>query len=513
MKLRKKISLVLASTLAMFIVALVVVSNTIVSDGFSELERLDVEENAQRVINAVGRETERINRTCVDWASWDDTYDFIQDGNGTYLASNLPDETFAIINVNVIVYADTHDDIVFAKAVDLDGAQGTPLPDGLVSLVESGEISTGTGNLTGGACGIVLLPDGALLISTQPILTSLEQGPARGTLLMGRFIDESLVAQFADVTQMDVSFSLFEDPALDGDLLEARSALSAESGFHIIPLNGSAIAGYFLMEDVHGEPALLCKILLERGIFKQGQASSAYLMAALVTLAATIIVVTALAIERFVISRMLKLSMNVGGIGPLGNSSKRLAIEGDDEITSLTRAINDMLDKLDRSMNALSATKDEMERQARQAKEICRAMVENIGPERASGLLYGSGWKMAMKWSRPPDGASQLSRLKFVEVALARQAPADGDKVVVMDFDVKEMNARFMMVPPNGEAAEIGTNPLESYRTGFCAGIVSLAFGQQVGLKTKFVDHKGKSALEFTTRILEPYERSAYRLG
>ena len=49
-------------------------------------------------------------------------------------------------------------------------------------LIQHAETDTGT-------AGILLLPEGPLLVASQPILNSQGEGPIHGTLIMARYFD------------------------------------------------------------------------------------------------------------------------------------------------------------------------------------------------------------------------------------------------------------------------------------------------------------------------------------
>ena len=510
MKLRMKIVLIMTSTLVAFIIALALLSNAVLTAGFSDLEKMDLEKNVRRVVNAMGSEIESMNTTCEDWASWDDTYGFIEDGNEDYISSNLLNETFMVIDVDAIVFADTDGEITFAKAIDMESGLEDVMPAGFVELIGPGMHNNYSDRATAGYAGIVRLSAGAYILSFQPILPSLKDGPSRGTLLMGRLIDEAEALRLADITQMAVSFHLYDDGALSKDLLGARYALSQSNTTIDHQVNGSAIMGYTFLRDFAGEPVIICKIVLDRGIYRQGQASFAYLMAGLVFLSATVIVVTAIVFEQQVLSRIFRLSEDVKVNGTGDRFAERLKMDGNDEIASLTGAINLMLDNIEKSMNALKTTKNEMARQARQANELCMAVVENIGMERACGLLYDSGWRLAMNEAGLLENATPVARLQFLEGILSKQTLAVNDAVVIKDFRAGDMNARLMILPSNQSGSGADASPMESYQKGYFAGILSLALGQQIGLVMERVELNGRKALEFTTKLLEPYERSAY---
>jgi hypothetical protein len=61
--------------------------------------------------------------------------------------------------------------------------------------------------LTSQVKGLIDTLHGPLLIVAKPILTNDQQGPPVGTLIMGRFLDESAVARLADQTRMALVIS------------------------------------------------------------------------------------------------------------------------------------------------------------------------------------------------------------------------------------------------------------------------------------------------------------------
>ncbi|MBS7656999.1 hypothetical protein KEJ33_03655 [Candidatus Bathyarchaeota archaeon] len=46
----------------------------------------------------------RISTFFHDWASWDDTYNFVQNANPNYIQTNLVDETFINSKLNLMLF-------------------------------------------------------------------------------------------------------------------------------------------------------------------------------------------------------------------------------------------------------------------------------------------------------------------------------------------------------------------------------------------------------------------------
>ena len=81
---------------------------------------------------------ETLNR--IDWANWDDSYNFVQDRNEAYIESNLYPESLATINVNMLLFIDTSGQLVYGKAIDLQSLEEKPVPQDLISYLSRNDV-------------------------------------------------------------------------------------------------------------------------------------------------------------------------------------------------------------------------------------------------------------------------------------------------------------------------------------------------------------------------------------
>lgn len=99
---------------------------------FIELEKVDTEDNVERVQNAISTEQGYLNRTVQDWACWDDTCRFVEDKNQKYKDANLQNQTLAGIKVNVMLFVNNSGSVVHAKSVDIYTGEEKPIPEKLL---------------------------------------------------------------------------------------------------------------------------------------------------------------------------------------------------------------------------------------------------------------------------------------------------------------------------------------------------------------------------------------------
>jgi sensor domain CHASE-containing protein len=64
--------------------------------------------------------------------------------------------------------------------------------------------------------GIILLPDGPMLITSHPILKSSYEGPVAGNAIMGRFMNDEVVSQLSKKLKLTLfSHRLDKSPPVD----------------------------------------------------------------------------------------------------------------------------------------------------------------------------------------------------------------------------------------------------------------------------------------------------------
>ena len=124
--------------------------------------------------------------------------------------------------------------------------------------------------------GIIILPEGPMLIASRPIVTSNGEGPIRGTLFMGRFLVSQEIDLLAEKTSLSIKVSPINNPQMSPDMSTAMDILSGEKTEYIKPLDEGTIAGYTKINDIYGNPALLLRIDTPRDFYLQGERSLEY---------------------------------------------------------------------------------------------------------------------------------------------------------------------------------------------------------------------------------------------
>src|SRR5919202_588117 len=127
--MRLKSLFLIIVTILTLIAILYAISANILLAGFGSVEQQSMQDNFKRARNALSAQFDYMDSKSSDWAKWDDTYAFIQNANSEFVESNLTDQAFSNLALSVMVFVNSSDEIVYAKAFDLQNQQAVPLPE------------------------------------------------------------------------------------------------------------------------------------------------------------------------------------------------------------------------------------------------------------------------------------------------------------------------------------------------------------------------------------------------
>lgn len=363
MSLRKKTLFIIGITLVSLIALLSIISKLVLLESFAQLEENQTRRNIERIKAAVAIQIARLDTIAGDWSPWDDTYSFMQDRNSQYIEGNLNDATLVNLGINFMLFIDLSGQVVFSKAVDLSSQTEAPISPTLLEHLKQNQFILQHSGPDSTISGIILLPDGAVLFASRPILTSNFGGPARGTLVVGRYLDEAFLEALAETTLATITIQLLNTPITSSDFQLAQNTLTSPEAIFLQPLNQDALAGYLLFNDVYEQPAFILRVTIPRSIYQQGQASVSFFVGLLIVTGLVFGLVTFWLLERGVLARLTQLSYQVNQIGGSGNPSERVTVTGTDELTSLGTEINKMLTVLGQSQQALQESEKSLEQQ------------------------------------------------------------------------------------------------------------------------------------------------------
>lgn len=358
MSLKSKIGLILVLIFVLYGVIDFGIQRFIIFPSFISLEREEAIKNSKRSVEAIQREIHHLDSLCHDWAAWDDTYEFAKTRSKEYIEENVPQIVFPDNDLNLIYYYDTDGSVIWGEIHDLEKEELMYLPDfsedslpkthPLLSFKTRKEpLSEVT------VKGVRMTEKGPMLIASRPILTNNNEGPIRGALIMGRFLNDNIVKTLIEQTQVDFKVFPIQSGSLPEPIKDIPNRFTDKSS-HLIEISGDDyLDTYTTFPDIKGDTALLIRSKLPRKIAAEGYATIRYAMCSVLIAGLGVLIVMLLLLQKTVLKPITELKNHTLSVAKTGDLSTRLFMQRRDEIGTLASEFDNMLGQLSEARSRL----------------------------------------------------------------------------------------------------------------------------------------------------------------
>ena len=353
MKLRSNLVIVFAVTYLCLLGVLYISTTTVLLEGYQEIETADIQHLVDRGLSALDHRVSELDLINLGFTAKDDVYSFMQDQDVEHIETILLDAAFLGAKINLMLFVNNDNEILYGKAFDLTEEKEAPIPDGIYEHIYLNQLLTDHQGPDSKVQGILQIPEGLLLINSRPITASQEEAPMEGTLVIGRYLDSSEIEKVREYAGISLEIVDIYEAEEKIDFQSALREISDDNKIAIIRLHKNLIAGYSTINDIYGDPILVLKVDTSRAIFSLGQTSVWYFLISFLIMGVGIGALAMLATDRVIISRLTKLEDEVSSIDPNTLELGQVEASGDDEISMLATSINGMLDAIRRYRSLL----------------------------------------------------------------------------------------------------------------------------------------------------------------
>ena len=339
---------------------------------FQQLEQNRIERNANILKYAFQAEMGSLDKLCLDWACWDDTYQFVQDYNQDYIARNI---VWPVLSeqsgIDLIYCLDSRWNLIWAGQVD------NPYGDNPLASKSDPELLQRFISLGPPPYNGILAMNGydPIFISAQAIYPSNAFGEARGTLIMGRKLDQALIKQWSEQMQMDIDIYSDGLESYTGSKEELVAVLAETPLLHK-NLEENSHRVYFAINNLGGSP-LLASFAWPEDILAEGYqiANLGYM----VVLAALLLIGSALLGSVHLYNRQAR--MNRRQLETELDTRSRQLYESEKQYEQLLKQAEDGIYVYDYQCNLLAVNKTGHERLGYTADELLGlGLMEMIDP-------------------------------------------------------------------------------------------------------------------------------------
>jgi len=365
-KLREKTLLTISFVFLTTFIALLIISRSILLKGFVNLEEKDVKNQIDRVISTAGMDLSNFSGSNKDYSSWDETYEYVQDKNDKYTRVALTNDSFRSLKMNMFIMIDSNGMVVYEKAFDYRKDKEIPVPKDIIQHIGKNSPLFEQVRENKSVEGFVTLKEGIMIVVSRAILRSNGEGPFRGVLITGRYLDEEQQEQFRRVT--NISFGLKN--INEKDMPSYKEMEYAVGGSVVKPASSERVTGQTILKDIYDKPAVLLTVNLPRDIYKQGMMSIKYITIFILIIGIVFIIVVLNILDKLIIRRILKLNYTVNKITEEKDTKLRVDVNGDDEIGNLSEGVNSMLNVIEVYIDKLRASEEKYKRSNEKLKEL-----------------------------------------------------------------------------------------------------------------------------------------------
>jgi len=358
LKLRYRMLLLLIFMTAIGTLGMWTFSNRAIELGFEEMEVHMLEGTVLWGVDDLVDLSLIVDSSAAPIAAWDDMYDYVETRDPGFVEELFPDNVFSRNEFNLVAIYSKTGELIYSKYYDYNTNSEKSTPQ---TLLEPETFETLSNQVLGetGVMGLIINDDQPIIVSGRPILDTSESMPSRGILVIGFDFSEEYVEMIQEYTELPLEYHTLNTPEITDEI---KSSLTLENPF-TYKTTKDTIKGYYLVEDIFGDPALIVSVSQTREVYLAGQEVRREFLAVIMGIGFLLAIIAIVYADQTIIRKITHLTHEVSEINEVDDLSARVnVVEGNNELSSLTQKINEMLEKLETSRNTENRQREAMEK-------------------------------------------------------------------------------------------------------------------------------------------------------
>ncbi|CAG36855.1 diguanylate cyclase [Desulfotalea psychrophila] len=463
MTLNKKMLLIFLLAFSIFASLNYGLHHYLILPGLKKLEIAEAKKDMGRCLWELKDEIDHVDRYCHDLAAWDDLHAFIKAPNADFLKINLNADTILDNEVSFICIVDRSGQLLFAEDWDLHRKEKTvltTLPDSLRSVASlpfsSESDKDDLSNMK--RVGIYNSSRGPMMLSSRPIITSNQQGPVQGAVIIGRLLDQGSLD--AMMVRVALNFRFID---MSGDELTAKEKkilgeLAVEEISIVERENSDNLEVYSHLADIGGRYLIQAEI--PKHILQRCRKNYNYSLILITVFGLFMALLITYLLKAIILAPVMLLTNHVLQITKSGDLSARISLLQNDEIGTLAREENRMLMQL-----------ESQRREITEAKDTLNAIIENsqvgVMALRGEQIMYKGNQRLAdiFAYNSPEsmEGRSarefHLSEENYIEFREKYfKKLVDGNQIQV-EYKLRRKDGSSVWCTLSGKAIDSSTPP------------------------------------------------------
>lgn len=338
MKISTKVFITALASLIIGTIVSILIANNIFLNYIQNEEERNVSKNYESVSLILNSEKNVIERTQLDWAQWDETCQFINGEDESYVDRNLGGNILDQLNLYSMVFMDKDYKVVYSQAVSDSNSED--ILKQIISKFNMNSMSKGSDS-NSVTTGLTMIDNKIFLISKADVTPSNNRSQSNGYLILIRELDESFIEYVEHLLHTKINIETENTSIEEGDFSYDK--------FQVINIRreNDILKSSARIKNILDDKNIIFNTEIERTSYKSAMESFKVCIFIVTMIFIITIGACLIAVHRVVINRITKLNRFVDKIMERNDVSLKIKVHGNDEISNLGHNINNMLEKLD----------------------------------------------------------------------------------------------------------------------------------------------------------------------
>ncbi|MDH3620112.1 MAG: ATP-binding protein [Gammaproteobacteria bacterium] len=356
MTLQKKTAISFLILVSVFTVGCYVGLHRIVHPTFEALERESVAKDVDRARQAVEAELRALDVLASDYAVWDHAFEFVNGKRGSFVEENLDMEYWQNIDVHMMLFFDSHGELVWGGLADPAYAKVLSVEEELTHGLSPDHPLLDSRHGPNNVNGLLRTQSHPLMVSSHPIYPNVIEGAPAGTVVIGKYLNESRIQALRDRAYVEMTIGRATDSDRSGALPSGDHS-DREDWEWTVGENGFVVTQY--LADVFGMPAFYLTVRKEREMLAVGNTMIDTVSALLLIFTVLPLLVFWLYLRRSIVAPVSSLTEHMLRIRETGDLSEKIDIQRADEIGQLAGEFDLLTNEVQAAQEDLKKARDD----------------------------------------------------------------------------------------------------------------------------------------------------------
>ncbi|MDH5617428.1 MAG: ATP-binding protein [Gammaproteobacteria bacterium] len=356
MTLQKKTAMSFLLLVSVFTIGCYTGLHRIVHPTFEALERESVARDLDRARQAVEAELRALDVLVADYAVWDHAFDFVNGGRVSFVEENLDMTYWQKIDVHMMMFFNSRGEMVWGGLIDPTYSKELSVENELTQGIAPNHPLLGGEHGPKNVHGLLQTQSHPLMVSSHPIYPNVIEGTPAGTVVIGKYLDDSRIQALRDRAYVDLTIGRATDSGSPAALPTSNHS-DRENWKWTAGVNDFVVTQY--LADVFGMPALYLTVRKEREMLAVGNTMIDTVSALLLLFTVLPLLVFWLYLRRSIVAPMGSLTEHVLRIRETGDLSEKIDMHRADEIGQLANEFDLLTSEVQAAQEDLKKARDD----------------------------------------------------------------------------------------------------------------------------------------------------------